>query len=99
MGVIRSVIARASSSLLLLLLVLGGPARAEPSEAERAARWSDLRHAIFADRGVEDAADLIAIYTPQRPEDPALVPAAIRVAQSVGPETRGLSLVIVHNPP
>jgi sulfur-oxidizing protein SoxY len=97
MGVIRSVIARASSSLLLLL-VLGGAARAEPSEAERAVRWSDLRHAIFGDRVVEDAGDLVAIDAPARAEDAAIVPVSIRVAETLGPEIRGLYLVIDDNP-
>ncbi len=98
MGVIRSEIARASSSLLLLLLVLGVAARAEPSEVERAARWSDLRHAIFGDRVVEDAGDLVAIDAPARAEDAAIVPVAIRVAKSLGSEIRGLYLVIDDNP-
>ena len=98
MGVIRSMLRRAISSLLLLLLVLGGAARAEPSEAERAARWSDLRHAIFGDRVVEDAGDLIAIDAPARAEDAAIVPVAIRVAETLGPEVRGLYLVIDDNP-
>src|SRR5439155_8374905 len=72
--------------------------RAEPSEAERAARWSDLRHAIFGDRAVEDAGDLIAIDAPARAEDAAIVPVAIRVAEKLGPEVRGLYLVIDDNP-
>src|SRR5215472_5984246 len=74
------------TSALLVVLVLGGAARAEPSEAERAARWADLKHAIFGDRVVEDA------------EDAALVPVAIRVAQTLAPEIRGLYLVIDNNP-
>src|ERR1700731_1271883 len=98
MGVTRSMLGRAISSLLLLLLVLGGAARAEPSEAQRAARWSDLRHAIFGDRVVEDAGDLVAIDAPERAEDAAIVPVAIRVAGTLAPETRGLYLVIDNNP-
>jgi sulfur-oxidizing protein SoxY len=98
MGVTRSVIARASSSLLLLLLMLGGAARAEPSEAERAARWSDLRHAIFGDRGVEDAGNLVAVDAPERAEDAAIVPVTIRVGETLGSEIRGLYLVIDDNP-
>jgi sulfur-oxidizing protein SoxY len=98
MGVIRSMLGRAISSLLLLLLVLGGAARAEPSAAERAARWSDLRHAIFGDRIVQDAGDLVAIDAPARAEDAAIVPVSIRVAETLGPEIRGLYLVIDHNP-
>jgi sulfur-oxidizing protein SoxY len=98
MGVTRSMLGRAISSLLLLLLVLGGAARAEPSEAERAARWSDLRHAIFGDRIVQDAGDLIAIDAPARAEDAAIVPVSIRVAEALAPEIRGLYLVIDDNP-
>src|SRR6202035_667309 len=98
MGVIRSMLGRAISSLLLLLMVLGGAARAEPSEAERAARWSDLRHAIFGDRIVQDAGDLIAIDAPARAEDAAIVPVSIRVAEVLAPEIRGLYLVIDNNP-
>src|SRR6266851_4370976 len=98
MGLTRSMLGRASSSLLLLLLVLGGAARAEPSEAERAARWSDLRHAIFGDRVVEDAGDRVAIEAPERAEDAAIVSVSIRVAETRGPEILGLYLVIDDNP-
>src|ERR1700730_3837445 len=98
MGVTRSMLGRVISSLLLLLLVLGGAARAEPSEAQRAARWSDLRHAIFGDRVVEDAGNLVAIDAPERAEDAAIVPVTIRVGETLGSEIRGLYLVIDDNP-
>jgi sulfur-oxidizing protein SoxY len=89
---------RAVLSVLLLGFVLPGAARAEPTEAERLARWSDLRHAIFGDRVVEDAGDLVAVDAPVRAEDAAIVPVAIRVAQALAPEARGLYLVIDDNP-
>lgn len=90
--------ARAVFSSLSLLLLAAGSALAEPSEADRAARWSDLRHAIFGDRIVEDAGDLIEIDAPERAEDAAIVPVAIRVAETLGPEIRDLYLVIDNNP-
>jgi sulfur-oxidizing protein SoxY len=62
------------------------------------ARWADLRHAIFGDRAVEDAGDLIAIDAPVRAEDAAIVPVAIQVAEKLAPEVRGLYLVIDDNP-
>ncbi len=89
---------RAISAFLLVLLAFGAAARAEPTEAERAARWSDLKHAIFGDRVVEDAGDRVAIDAPARAEDAAIVPVAIRVAQTLAPEIRGLYLVIDSNP-
>ena len=59
---------RAALVFLLVGFALPGPARAEPTEAERMARWADLRHAIFGDRVVEDAGDLVAIDAPVRAE-------------------------------
>src|SRR5438552_490088 len=64
MGVIasrRKAMVRLAVLLLLLPLVLAGPAYAERSEAERAARWADLRHAIFGDRQVTEAEDVLAL--------------------------------------
>ena len=90
--------ARAVFSSLSLLLLAAGSALAEPSEADRAARWSDLRHAIFGDRIVEDAGELIEIDAPVRAEDAAIVPVAIRVAETLGPQIRDLYLVIDSNP-
>ena len=89
---------RAALCVLLLGFALPGAALAEPTEAERMARWSDLRHAIFGDRVVEDAGDLVAIDAPTRAEDAAIVPVAIRVAETLAPEIRELYLVIDDNP-
>ncbi|HEY1433026.1 MAG TPA: quinoprotein dehydrogenase-associated SoxYZ-like carrier [Stellaceae bacterium] len=89
---------RAVFSFLLLVVALLGPARAEPTEAERMARWSDLKHAIFGDRAVEDAGTLVAIDAPDRAEDAAIVPVAIQVSDALAPRVRGLYLVIDNNP-
>ena len=89
---------RSMAIFLLVILTFGGAARAEPTEAERMARWSDLRHAIFGDRVVEDAGDLVAVDAPARAEDAAIVPVAIRVAETLAPEIRGFYLIIDDNP-
>ena len=83
---------------LLLPFVLAAPAHAERSEAERAARWADLRHAIFGDRQVTEAENVVAIDVPARAEDAATVPVAIRVAETQAPDIAGLYLVIDDNP-
>ena len=98
MGVTPTIFGRAALVFLLLGFTLPGPAGAEPTEAERMARWADLRHAIFGDRAVEDAADLVAIDAPIRAEDAAIVPVTIRVAETLAPEIRALYLVIDNNP-
>jgi sulfur-oxidizing protein SoxY len=98
MGMTPTIFGRAALVFLLLGFTLPGPARAEPTEAERMARWADLRHAIFGDRAVEDAADLVAIDAPIRAEDAAIVPVTIRVAETLAPEIRALYLVIDNNP-
>jgi sulfur-oxidizing protein SoxY len=85
-------------ALLVAVLALAGIARAEPSEAERMARWADLEHAIFGDRTVEDGGDRVTIETPVRAEDAAIVPVAIRVAATFAPKVRQLYLVIDDNP-
>ena len=97
MGVTRSMFRRTGFSFCLLLMV-GGIAHAERSEAERAARWADLQHAIFGDRAVEDAGDRVTIDAPMRAEDAAIVPVAIRVEDSFAREVHGLYLVIDDNP-
>ena len=98
MGMTPMMLGRAALVFLLLGFALPGPARAEPTEAERLARWADLRHAIFGDRVVEDAEDLVAVDAPARAEDAAIVPVAIRVAATLAPKIRGLYLVIDNNP-
>ena len=62
------------------------------------ARWSDLRHAIFGDRVVEDAGNLVTIDAPARAEDAAIVPVAISIAEPLAPEIRSLYLIIDDNP-
>jgi sulfur-oxidizing protein SoxY len=84
--------------VLLGAIVCGGVAAAAPTEAERAARWADLRHAIFGDRVVREADGLVAIDAPSRAEDAAIVPVAITVADRLAPQIRGLYLAIDDNP-
>lgn len=83
---------------LLFLVAFGGTAFTAPTEAERASRWADLRHAIFGERVVGDAGELVAIEIPNRAEDAAIVPVKIQVAEKLAPEVRGLYLVIDYNP-
>jgi sulfur-oxidizing protein SoxY len=89
---------RAVVSFFSLWITLGGSALAAPTEAERAARWADLRHAIFGERAVADAGELVTIDAPDRAEDAAIVPVAINVSEPLASKVRGLYLVIDYNP-
>ena len=98
MGMTPGILGRAALCLCLIVWALPGSALAERTEEQRAARWADLRHAIFGDRSLQDAGELVAIDVPARAEDAAIVPVAIRVADALAPEIRGLYLVIDDNP-
>jgi sulfur-oxidizing protein SoxY len=74
------------------------PAWAEVSEAERAARWADLKGQIFGDRPVEDGSDLIAIEAADRAEDAAIVPVKIKLAEGLRGRVREVYFVIDDNP-
>ena len=62
---------------LLALLAVPLRAEAQTDEAAQAARWSDLRQAVFGQREVLDGAGLIGIEAPARAHDAALVPITI----------------------
>ena len=59
-----------------LLALLAAPVRAQ-DDAAQAARWNDLREAVFGQREVLDGAGLIALEAPVRAHDAALVPVTI----------------------
>ena len=80
---------------LLLSTALPTAARAE-DEAERDTRWTDLSHAIFGDRTVEDGAGLVTLQAPPRALDAALVPVSIQL--SGGRPVKAVYLVIDDNP-
>jgi sulfur-oxidizing protein SoxY len=65
-------------------------------EAERAARWKDLQHAIFADRQIRDGSEWMAIDAPARALDAALVPVTLTVKGDRA--IKGMYLVIDNNP-
>lgn len=67
-----------------------------------AARWKELRHAIFGDRAIQDGSGMLSIDAPARALDAALVPVQLTVkdAKSAqgGKAIEGIYLVIDNNP-
>ena len=88
LGVSRATYADDSEALM--------KAHAAQDEAERAARWKDLQHAVFGARSLQDGAGVIAIDAPEHALDAALVPVTLTM-KSAQP-IKGVYLVIDNNP-
>jgi sulfur-oxidizing protein SoxY len=91
---------KCASACLLTALLMGSPwlgsARAEESEASRAARWKDVAAILFGSRPLEDGSSMLALDAPPRALDAALVPVSIDYTGKAPIKT--LYLVIDDNP-
>jgi sulfur-oxidizing protein SoxY len=105
MGVIRFRVSMAdmpfgrmalAAAILTTGLLSAATARAEESEASRAARWHDVADAIFKDRPVLDGSAILQLDAPPRALDASLVPVSVTVAQTAAP--KALYLIIDDNP-
>jgi sulfur-oxidizing protein SoxY len=73
------------------------PARAdEDSAAAREARWIEIEKVLFGDRTATPDASVVALDAPERAEDAALVPIAIKLNVKV--PVKGLYVVVDDNP-
>ena len=79
---------------VLACLAAGGVRADEASD--RAQRWSDLSHALFGARTVQDGAAVLSLDAPARAEDAALVP--ITIKSTPGSDVKALYLVVDDNP-
>lgn len=85
----------------LALTVLAATALIRPAWAEGdEARWGQIRSSLFGERAVQEGQDVIALETPYRALDAAVVPIEIRSLAAQTPERfiRNLYLVIDMNP-
>lgn len=92
---------RAIAAALGLALVAMTPAWAEEDPEARAARWTDLKHAVFGEREVADGAGIISLDAPARALDAALVPITVSLSAGggAGPgKVRAVWLVVDGNP-
>ena len=71
-------------------------ARAEETEASRAARWHDVAAAIFNGHAISENTGLVQLDAPPRAMDAALVPITITIKPDA--KVVGLTLVIDDNP-
>jgi len=87
--------------LLAVLLGIGSVALAAPAaEPDQQAHWREIRSALFGDRQIQDADGVIALETPYRALDAAVVPIEIKATFAQTPERyiKNLHLVIDMNP-
>ena len=71
-------------------------ARADETDASRAARWHDVANAIFNGRPVGDGSAVLQLDAPPRALDASLVPVTVTVQPSLRPKT--ITLIIDDNP-
>ncbi|MBV8702646.1 MAG: quinoprotein dehydrogenase-associated SoxYZ-like carrier [Acetobacteraceae bacterium] len=89
-------LARLTVAACVGLLATGAVARADDEDAARAARWRDLRHAVFGDRPVADGAGVVSLEAPARALDAALVPIAVTLSGAA--PVKALYVLIDSNP-
>ena len=83
----------------VFLLISNGavPVRAdEDDQAARMARWNDIEKAIFGDKKATIDEDIVQLDAPERVEDAALVPIAIRLG--IKSPVKGLYVIVDDNP-
>lgn len=81
---------------LSLITLAALPVRAEEDDAARAARWQDLKHAVFGDRAVSEGAGVITLDAPVRALDAAVVPITVTLAGS--DKVKALYIMVDGNP-
>ena len=77
------------------------PARATEDEATRAARWQDLRHAMFGEKALADGAGVISLEAPYRAQDAALVPITVTTDPAgggAGGKIKAVYILVDGNP-
>jgi sulfur-oxidizing protein SoxY len=95
MGVNRRPL-RACAAIAAAALLTLPHARAEDSEATRAARWHDVAAAIFNGKPVTENSGVLQLDAPPRAMDAALVPISITIRPDA--KVVALTLVIDDNP-
>ncbi len=79
---------RTALAASVLFLGLAAPALAEEDEAAQAARWKDLKEAVFGNRSVTEGTGIITLDAPVRAQDASTVPISVSLP-SGGPQMSG----------
>ena len=81
-------------------LLIGASAVVAAVQQSEQSRWPEIRSALFGERAVQDGAGLIALDTPSRAQDAAVVPIEIATRFEQTPQRfiKKLYLIIDNNP-
>src|SRR5881397_2448328 len=77
---------------------LSGGCRAAAQTAAAEDPWPELARTVFGDRPLLDGADVMALETPMRAEDAAIVPLTVRMRSDPSRHLAKLTVVIDENP-
>jgi sulfur-oxidizing protein SoxY len=85
------------AAMLVVFVLFAQPGRAQQeTDADRAARWQDLKHAVYGDRVMQDGAGVVALEAPARALDASLVP--ITVTLDGTDPVKSVAILIDGNP-
>ena len=93
----------APAALLAFAQLLAAPAQAQLKSGdnpEASETWQKVRASLFANRQIDSTSKVVTLETPNRAEDAAIVPVAVRVAFPQSPDryVQRLWLVVDNNP-
>jgi sulfur-oxidizing protein SoxY len=86
------------TAMAAIAMVLGSFAAAAAQTAAGEDPWPDLARTVFGDRPLLDGTDVIALETPTRAEDAAIVPLTVRMRPDEARYVKALTVVIDENP-
>lgn len=87
-----------AGGLMLAALVALAPPIATAEELPEADMWPGIRKEVFAQRDILESDGRIALESPYRAEDAALVPLTMRIPASVARDAVALTLIVDKNP-
>ena len=97
---LREIFTTPAGLLFILVCLALGPAANALAETDAEARWDQIRESLFGQRSIEENSALLALDTPYRAEDAAVVPISVtsQLPQTATSYVRKLYLVIDENP-
>ncbi len=89
----------AAAAVAMLMALPAHAGSGDKRTAERPSEvWQDLKESLYPDRAIANAESMIALDTPYRAHDAAIVPVGITVTPPEGRRVAALTLIVDENP-